>query len=39
MSDAVIVNRLATRLLAAEAGCAPIDPIAAELGSKHVASA
>ena len=39
MSDAVIVNRLATRLLAAEADCAPIDPIAAELGSTQVASA
>ena len=39
MSDAAIVNRLATRLLAAEADCAPIDPIAAELDSKQVASA
>ncbi len=28
MSDTDAVNALATRLLAAEAGCAPIDPIA-----------
>jgi 2-keto-4-pentenoate hydratase len=34
-----IVNALATRLLAAEAACAPIDPIASELGTKYVASA
>jgi len=39
MSEMTVVNGLATRLLAAEAGCAPIDPIAAELGAKDVASA
>jgi 2-keto-4-pentenoate hydratase len=39
MSDTDVVNALATRLLAAEAGCAPIDPIAAELGTKDIASA
>jgi 2-keto-4-pentenoate hydratase len=39
MSDTDVVNGLATRLLAAEASCAPIDPIAVELGTKDVASA
>jgi 2-keto-4-pentenoate hydratase len=39
MSEISVVNGLATRLLAAEAACAPIDPIAAELGAKDVASA
>jgi 2-keto-4-pentenoate hydratase len=39
MSDPAIVHGLAARLLAAEAACAPIDPIAAELGAKDVASA
>jgi 2-keto-4-pentenoate hydratase len=39
MSGTDVVNALATRLLAAEAVCAPIDPIAAELGTKDVASA
>jgi 2-keto-4-pentenoate hydratase len=39
MSGTDVVNALATRLLAAEAACAPIDPIAAELGTKDVASA
>jgi 2-keto-4-pentenoate hydratase len=39
MSDTDVVNALATRLLAAEAARAPIDPIAVELGTKDVASA
>jgi 2-keto-4-pentenoate hydratase len=39
MSDTTSVNELATRLQAAEAACAPIDPIAAELGAKDVTSA
>lgn len=39
MSGTDVANALATRLLAAEAACAPIDPIAAELGTKDVASA
>jgi 2-keto-4-pentenoate hydratase len=39
MSEAAVVDTLATRLLAAEAGCAPIDPIAAELDAGNVASA
>lgn len=39
MSDPAVVHGLAARLLAAEAACAPIDPIAAELGTKDVASA
>ena len=39
MSENNVVNGLATRLLAAEAACAPIDPIAAELGVKDVVSA
>jgi 2-keto-4-pentenoate hydratase len=39
MSGTGVVNAQATRLLAAEAACAPIDPIAAELGTKDVASA
>jgi 2-keto-4-pentenoate hydratase len=39
MSDPAVVHGLAARLLAAEAACAPIDPIAAELDSKNVASA
>jgi 2-keto-4-pentenoate hydratase len=34
-----IVNGLAARLVAAEAACAPIDPIAAEIGAKDVMSA
>lgn len=39
MSDLAVVHGLAARLLAAEAACAPIDPIAAELGAKEVAAA
>jgi 2-keto-4-pentenoate hydratase len=39
MNDTDMVNALAARLLAAEAACAPIDPIAADLGTKDVASA
>ena len=39
MSEVTVVNGLATRLLAAEASCTPIDPIAIELGAKDVASA
>jgi 2-keto-4-pentenoate hydratase len=39
MSEAAVVNDLATRLLAAEADCMPIDPIAAELGAKDIAAA
>lgn len=39
MNKISVVNALATRLLAAEAACAPIDPIAAELGDKEAASA
>lgn len=39
MSGIAVVHGLAARLLAAEAACAPIDPIAAELGEKNVASA
>jgi len=39
MSEISVVNGLATRLLEAEATCAPIDPIAAELAAKDVASA
>jgi 2-keto-4-pentenoate hydratase len=39
VSDPAVVHVLAARLLAAEAACAPIDPIAVELGAKDVASA
>jgi 2-keto-4-pentenoate hydratase len=39
MSDPAVVDGLAARLLAAEAARAPIDPIAAELDAKNVASA
>jgi 2-keto-4-pentenoate hydratase len=39
MSDTDVVIALATRLQAAEAACAPIDPIAAELGTEDIASA
>jgi 2-keto-4-pentenoate hydratase len=39
MSDPAVLHGLAARLLEAEATCAPIDPIAAELGTKDVASA
>jgi 2-keto-4-pentenoate hydratase len=39
MSESSVVNRLATRLLAAEAACTPMDPIAAELDARDVASA
>jgi 2-keto-4-pentenoate hydratase len=39
MNERSVVSGLATRLLAAEAAGVPIDPIAAELGAKDVASA
>ena len=39
MSNVSVVNELASRLLAAEAGCSPIAPIAPELGENNIAAA
>jgi 2-keto-4-pentenoate hydratase len=39
MSNVAVVNGVALRLLAAEAGCSPIDPVASELGEKNIAAA